>query len=234
MKNSKIALVTGANRGIGLEICRQLLALDHHVIVTSRDEAKGLEAVKNLSHESDKISYHSLDVGSDTSVRDIQNYVTNEFGTLDILINNAGINYDTWQTAAEADLEESHYTVEINLFGPWRMSQAFIPLMKRNGHGRIVNVSSGAGALNGMGAGTPAYSVSKAGLNALTIKLAAEVQSYGILVNAVCPGWVRTDMGGSNATRSVEEGAEGIVWAATLPDEGPSGGFFRDGKRLEW
>ncbi|MEM1408420.1 MAG: SDR family oxidoreductase [Bacteroidota bacterium] len=234
MSDQKIALVTGANRGIGLEVCRQFLDLGHHVILTSRDEDKGRKAAAELNGDKN-LTYHPLDVGSDESVMAVKGFVEREFGRLDILVNNAGINYDTWQTAVGADLEESHYTLEINLFGPWRMSQAFIPLMKKKGYGRIVNVSSGAGALNGMRGGTPAYSVSKAGLNALTIKLAAEVQEPNILVNAVCPGWVRTDMGGSDADRSVEEGAKGIIWAATIEEgNGPNGGFFRDGKKLEW
>ena len=234
MSDQKIALVTGANRGIGLEVCRQLLALGHHVILTSRDETKGRQAAAELNGDKN-LTYHPLDVESEDSVEAIRGFVEREFGRLDILVNNAGINYDTWQTAVEADLEESHYTLEINLFGPWRMCMAFIPLMRKKDYGRIVNVSSGAGALSGMGGGTPAYSISKAGLNALTIKLAAEVQAPNILVNAVCPGWVRTDMGGSNADRSVEEGARGIIWAATLADgNGPNGGFFRDGKKLEW
>ncbi|MEM9391222.1 MAG: SDR family oxidoreductase [Bacteroidota bacterium] len=234
MSDQKIALVTGANRGIGLEVCRQFLDLGHHVILTSRDEDKGRKAAAELNGDKN-LTYHPLDVGSDESVMAVKGFVEREFGRLDILVNNAGINYDTWQTAVGADLEESHYTLEINLFGPWRMSQAFIPLMKKKGYGRIVNVSSGAGALNGMRGGTPAYSVSKAGLNALTIKLAAEVQEPNILVNAVCPGWVRTDMGGSDADRSVEEGAKGIIWAAIIEEgNGPNGGFFRDEKKLEW
>ncbi|MEL6968978.1 MAG: SDR family NAD(P)-dependent oxidoreductase [Bacteroidota bacterium] len=156
-----------------------------------------------------------------------------QYGRLDILVNNADINYNSWHQALNADLQECRQTMEANLFGPWQLCQAFIPLMQGEGYGRVVNVSSGAGALNGMGGGTPAYSISKAGLNVLTIKLAAGVRG-DVLVNAVCPGWVRTDMGGSQAPRSVSEGAQGIVWAAPLPTGGPSGGFFRDGKRIEW
>ncbi|MEM9834602.1 MAG: SDR family oxidoreductase [Bacteroidota bacterium] len=227
-----ITLVTGANRGIGLEVCRQLAEAGHQVILTSRDEEKGKRAVQELGSE--RIVYHSLDVTDGDSVARLRDYVNEHYGRLDVLVNNAGINYDTWQNAEQADLETVQATLEANLFGPWRMSQAFIPLMRKHGYGRIVNVSSGAGALNGMGGGTPAYSTSKAALNVLTIKLAADLEGTGILVNSVGPGWVRTDMGGKEAPRSVAEGAQGILWAATLPEDGPIGGFFRDGKRIDW
>lgn len=229
-----MALVTGGNKGIGLEVCRQLLDLGHRVILTSRDHDRGLAAVEMLGGLSTELHYTILDIGSDDSVKKALNYVSDQFGKLDILINNAGINYDTWQSAATADLQESSDTLNVNLFGAWRTCKTFSPMMIKNGYGRIVNVSSEAGALNHMGGGTPAYSISKAALNVLTIKLAAELSSSGILVNAVCPGWVRTDMGGSNATRSVEEGARSVIWAAILDENGPSGGFFRDGRRLEW
>lgn len=233
MEHQKIALVTGANRGIGLEIARQLAALGHLVILSSRSEEKGRAALKAIDREEYALAYHQLDVNDARSIERIKNWILEQYGRLDILVNNAGINYDTWHQALNADLEECHQTLEANLFGPWRLCQAFLPTMQNAGYGRVVNVSSGAGALNGMGGGTPAYAVSKAGLNVLTIKLAAEVKG-DVLVNAVCPGWVRTDMGGSSAPRSVAEGARGIVWAATLNPGGPNGGFFRDGKRIDW
>ncbi|WKN44677.1 SDR family oxidoreductase [Tunicatimonas pelagia] len=227
-----IALVTGANRGIGQEVCRQLAEAGHQVILTSRNEEKGKKAVAELG--SDQISYHPLDVTNDASIAKIRSYVEEQYGRLDMLINNAGIHYDSWQNAEQADLKIAQEAFDANLLGPWRVSQAFIPMMREHSYGRIVNVSSGAGALNGMSGGTPAYSISKASLNVLTIKLAADLKGTGILVNSVGPGWVRTDMGGKEAPRSVAEGAEGIVWAATLPKDGPTGGFFRDGKRIEW
>jgi len=227
-----IALVTGGNRGIGLEVCRQLAEAGHQVILTSRDKAKGKQALEKLDNA--LIIYHPLDVTDESSINEARRFVEEKYNRLDILVNNAGINYDTWQNAEQADLASVQETFNTNVLGPWRLSQAFIPLMRSNGYGRIVNVSSGAGALNGMGGGTPGYSVSKASLNVLTIKLGAELKDTDILVNSVCPGWVRTDMGGKQAPRSVTEGAEGIVWAATLPKDGPSGGFFRDGKRIEW
>jgi len=149
-------------------------------------------------------------------------------------LSNAGINYDTHRHAETVPMQEVQQTLDTNLLGAWRMAQAFIPYMQQQGYGRIVNVSSGAGALTGMGAGTPAYSVSKAAMNAMTIKLGHELKQHGILVNAVCPGWVQTDMGGANAPRTVQQGAQSVVWAATIPNSGPAAGFFRDGQPIAW
>lgn len=151
-----------------------------------------------------------------------------EVGPVDVLVNNAAVHYDSWQTALNADWRIVREAFEANLFGAWSVAQAFAPAMRVRGWGRIVNVSSEAGSLAGMGAGTPAYATSKAALNALTRVLAGT----GVLVNAVCPGWTATDMGGGG--RPVEEGAAGVVWAAFLPDGGPTGGFFRDGRTLPW
>jgi NAD(P)-dependent dehydrogenase (short-subunit alcohol dehydrogenase family) len=152
---------------------------------------------------------------------------------LDALVNNAAILYDTWERGVDADLDQVRAALETNLLGAWRTAQAAIPLLRRSASGRIVNVSSGAGALTDMGGGTPAYRTSKAALNALTRILAAELRGDGILVNSICPGWVATDMGGSGG-RPVSQGAAGIVWAVELPDDGPTGGFFRDGRRIDW
>jgi NAD(P)-dependent dehydrogenase (short-subunit alcohol dehydrogenase family) len=149
-----------------------------------------------------------------------------------VLINNAGILYDTWQKAHTADLQQVHEAIHTNLLGPWRLSRALIPLMQRNKWGRIVNVSSESGSMKSMDGTTPAYSVTKAALNTLTINLAAGLRGSGILINSVCPGWVRTDMGGESAPRSVEQGAGSIMWAVTIDDDGPSGGFFRDGRPI--
>jgi NAD(P)-dependent dehydrogenase (short-subunit alcohol dehydrogenase family) len=234
MNTPKIALVTGANRGIGMECCRQLAEQGHTVILTSRDQQKGQQAAAKLQKQFDQVSYHQLDVNEPESIGRLRDWVADTYGRLDILINNAAINYDSGKRASTVDLEEVRRTLDINLFGPWRMCQALLPLMKKHGYGRIVNVSSGSGMLSGMGADTPSYSVSKAALNVLTIKLAAENPGSNLLINAVCPGWVRTDMGGSAAPRSVEQGAQSVLWAALLPEDGPTGGFFRDGKRLEW
>jgi NAD(P)-dependent dehydrogenase (short-subunit alcohol dehydrogenase family) len=149
-----------------------------------------------------------------------------------VIVNNAAILYDTWAHGYDADLTEVSAALDTNLFGAWRMCEALVPHLRRSGHGRIVNVSSESGSLAGMSGGTPAYSVSKAALNALTRILAAELRRDGVLVNAVCPGWTATDMGGGG--RPVAEGASGVVWAAELPDDGPTGGFFRDGRALAW
>ncbi|MDT5158781.1 MAG: hypothetical protein QOH51_3138 [Acidobacteriota bacterium] len=232
--SGKIALVTGANRGLGLEVTRQLASLGFNVVLGSRDAGKGLEAARSFVEDGLKVVARQLDVTGPKSIDALRLYVAEQFGKLDVLVNNAAILYDTWQHAADADLDVVREALETNTFGAWRMSQAFIPLLFKSGHGRIVNVSSESGSLSTMGGGTPAYSVSKAALNALTRMLADELGSSGVLVNSVCPGWVATEMGGPGAPRSVEEGAAGVVWAATLPDTGPTGGFFRDGEPLEW
>jgi NAD(P)-dependent dehydrogenase (short-subunit alcohol dehydrogenase family) len=213
---TRVALVTGANRGIGKDVCRQLAQQDITTLLTARSLEKARAAATDLAFES--IVPAQLDVTDAASIEALCQRVTKEFGRLDVLVNNAAINYDTMET---------------NVYGPWRMVQAFLPLLKKSEHPRIVNVSSGAGALTSMSGGTPAYSMSKAALNALTRMLAAELRRHGILVNSICPGWVATDMGGAGG-RPVADGAKGIVWAALLPDDGPTGGFFRDGQPLDW
>jgi NAD(P)-dependent dehydrogenase (short-subunit alcohol dehydrogenase family) len=176
-----------------------------------------------------------LDVSDARSIARAASEISNRHDHIDVLINNAGINYDTWETAENADIDVTvAETIRTNLLGPWRICQAFLPLLRKSRAGRIVNVSSESGSLTEMGAGPPAYQVTKAALNAFTRTLAGELRGARILVNAVCPGWVATDMGGAGAPRSVKEGAASIIWAATLPDNGPTGGFFRDGKPLPW
>jgi NAD(P)-dependent dehydrogenase (short-subunit alcohol dehydrogenase family) len=226
-----IALVTGASRGIGLEVVRQLAQRGFTTVLGSRDADKGRAAAEGLGGLD--VDPRRLDVAEPDSVRALASAVEDEYGRLDVLVNNAGIHYDTWESGVDADLDLVHDALETNLFGAWRTTQACLPLLRRSEHGRIVNVSSGAGSLNSMGAGTPAYSISKAGLNALTRILAAELRRAGILVNAVCPGWVATDMGGPGG-RPVEQGAGSVMWAVLLPDDGPTGGFFRDGRQLDW
>jgi NAD(P)-dependent dehydrogenase (short-subunit alcohol dehydrogenase family) len=230
---STIALVTGANRGIGLEVVHQLAKRGMRVVLGARDQAKGEIAARSLTQKGLSVFPCQLEVTDQQSIDRLCADVTTNFGRLDILVNNAAILYDTWQQATTADLNVVHTALETNLFGVWRMCQAFLPLLRQSDAGRIVNVSSESGSLASMGGGTPAYSVSKAALNALTRILAAELAGAGILVNAISPGWVATDMGGTGG-RPVSEGAAGIVWAATLPDDGPTGGFFRDGKSLPW
>ena len=228
-----VALVTGANRGIGLEVCRQLGRRGYVVILTARDEQKARAAAEPLQRAGADVRVQRLDVADERSAREAAAAVERSVGRLDVLVNNAGILYDTWQHAASADLAIVREAFETNTLGPWRVSQAFLPLLRRSEHGRIVNVSSGAGALASMDGDTPAYALSKIALNALTLMLAADLRPSRILVNAVCPGWVATDMGGSGG-RPVADGGASVVWAATLPDDGPTGGFFRDGKPIPW
>ena len=232
--NNKIAVVTGANRGIGIEICRQLARKGVKVILTSRDESKGKAAAAELHREGLDVAFHQLDVTDPDSVSRLAADLESERGRLDILINNAGVMPEHSEAASvfKADVDLVRLTLETNALGPLRVAQALIPLMR--GEGRVVNVSSGMGQLAEMNGGWPGYRFSKTALNALTRILADELKETRIKVNSVCPGWVRTDMGGPGATRSVEQGAETPVWLALLPDDGPSGGFFRDKKPIPW
>jgi NAD(P)-dependent dehydrogenase (short-subunit alcohol dehydrogenase family) len=221
---SRVALVSGASRGIGAEIARQLAA-DHGFVVFAG--ARDPDDVE----EADGIVPIELDVTDEDAIFAAQELIGSDPGHLDALVNNAGI-YGDPIGAADYDLERAHEVLEVNLFGPWRLIEAFVPLLRRSDAPRIVNVSSGAGQLSDMNGGRAAYRVSKAGLNALTRTLASDERE--IRVNTMCPGWVRTDMGGPGASRSVEEGADTAVWLATLDDEGPTGGFFRDREPIPW
>jgi NAD(P)-dependent dehydrogenase (short-subunit alcohol dehydrogenase family) len=227
-KMTTVALVTGGNRGIGREVVRQLAGRGLDVLLTARSAAAAASAARPLNAEP-----LPLDVTDPASVAAAARWVSDRYGRLDVLVNNAAITYDTWQDAASADLAVVREAAETNLYGPWLMVQEFLPLLRASGHGRIVNVSSEAASLASMGSGTPAYTASKVALNALTRMLAAELRGDRILVNAVCPGWVATDMGGPGG-RPVAEGAASVVWAAVLPDDGPTGGFFRDAHPLPW
>ncbi len=234
MPTPRTAIVTGANRGIGLEISRQLVREGIRVVMGARDPAKGARACASLKARELAVS-HALDVNDTRSVRRFVEFVEREFGAPAILVNNAG----TYPEASDSTVVGSktsiwRETFETNLFGAVRMCREVVPLMQRVAYGRIVNLSSGLGQLSKMGAGGPAYRVSKAALNALTATLAAEVKASGILVNAMSPGWVRTDMGGADAPRDVAEGADTAVWLATLPSSGPTGQFFRDRKPIPW
>ena len=231
MENGRVALVSGGNRGIGLEVCRQLAGRGITVVMGSRDAEQGRAAAAELP---DGVVVHQLDVADPESVERLARSVEDEFGRLDVLVNNAAISNDEGQSGVDADLDRVKEALEANLLGAWRLCEVAIPMMRRNGYGRIVNVSTGLASLEDMGGGTPGYRVSKTALNVLTRILASELRGSGILVNAVNPGWVQTDMGGSSATRTVEEGAEALVWAATLPNNGPNGGFFRDREPVAW
>jgi NAD(P)-dependent dehydrogenase (short-subunit alcohol dehydrogenase family) len=230
----KIAVVTGANRGIGLEVCRQLVKKEVTVILTARDPVKGETAAKQLRVKGYDVHFHPLDVTDPDSPQNLVGHVKAKFGRLDILINNAGIFIDRDRSGLTVPLNTVKKTMETNVYGPLLLCQAVIPLMKQHNFGRIVNVSSGMGQLTGMGGNALAYRVSKTALNAATAILANEVQPSNILINAVGPGWVRTDMGGPGAGKSVEDGADTVVWLAMLPDDGPNGGFFEDRQSIPW
>jgi NAD(P)-dependent dehydrogenase (short-subunit alcohol dehydrogenase family) len=229
-----VALVTGANRGLGLETARQLAERGFSVIAGSRDIEAGEAAVGRLRADGLDVAARQLDVTDDEEVESLAAELADEPGRLDALVNNAGIYPGSdGEAAVDADPDDLRRAFEINAVGPWRCCRAFVPLLRRGAHPRIVNVSSGDGQLAEMGTGWLAYRLSKVALNALTRVLANDLRGDGILVNAVCPGWVATDMGGPGG-RPVADGAAGVVWAATLPDDGATGGFFRDGRRLDW
>lgn len=234
----RIALVSGGNRGLGFETCRQLAARGHRVILTCRDSSRGERAIQRLAEEGLRVDHLPLDVTDAASVSELAAEVRRRHGRLDILVNNAGILPDPMDPEASSVLRASIDTIrqafETNTLGPLRLCQALVPLMREHDYGRVVNVSSGMGQLDQMNGRFPAYRLSKTALNALTRILADELQGSNILVNSVCPGWVRTDMGGANATRAVEEGVDTIVWLATLPDGSPSGLFFRDRQPIPW
>jgi NAD(P)-dependent dehydrogenase (short-subunit alcohol dehydrogenase family) len=219
-------MVTGANRGLGLEVVKQLAALGHNVIAGSRDDAKGRQALEGI----ERVTVRQLDVADAKSVTAFGKWLEETHITIDALINNAAINYDTWQNVLNADLNEVHETLEANLFGAWRVTLACLPGLRRSHDARIVNVSSGSGQLSAMRGGTPGYGLSKLALNGLTLMMAKQLERDGVRVNAVCPGWVSTDMGGGG--RPIPEGAAGIIWAAT--EVTASGGFYRDTKPIPW
>jgi NAD(P)-dependent dehydrogenase (short-subunit alcohol dehydrogenase family) len=233
--SKRTAVVTGGNRGLGFECCRQLAERGLTVVLTARDPRQAEDAARRLAGDAGDVVPHVLDVNDRASVEALVRFLEGQGSGVDVLVNNAGImdGRDS-RSIVDADLDAMQAIVETNTWGAIRVARALAPGMRARGYGRIVNVSSGLGQLSDMGAGWPGYRISKAALNAATRILAAEVAGTNVLVNAVSPGWARTDMGGAGAPRSAAEGAAGIVWAATLPDGGPTGGFFEDGKPLGW
>ncbi|HEY2477912.1 MAG TPA: SDR family NAD(P)-dependent oxidoreductase [Solirubrobacterales bacterium] len=223
-----VALVTGGARGLGVEICRQLAQAGMTVWLTARDEGRAAAVAAELAGDGDVRSAR-LDVEDPADVAAL----AARLDRLDVLVNNAAIDYDTDARALTVDLDRVDRALDTNLFGAWRMAQAFAPRLRASPHGRLVNVSSGAGSITEMGAGLPGYHVSKLALNGLTRMLAAELRDYGVLVNSVCPGWTATDMG-EHGGRPVSEGARSVTWACLLDDDGPTGGFFRDGQAIAW
>lgn len=235
----RTAIVTGANRGLGRGIAQQLVRLGYRVILTCRDEPNGrrtsAEIIQELGAEAKgELTFHPLDVTVEADIQALHDFVVAEYGAPDVLINNAAILLDPMGRVLHTPLKLYRETMETNLYGALHLCQVFIPLMLQHGYGRVVNVSSGAGQMDDMVDDMTAYRLSKLALNGLTRILANSLRGTNVLVNAACPGWLRTDMGSPNAPRSVEEGAEGIIWLATLPDGGPQGGFFRDRHELPW
>lgn len=235
MGDNRVAVVTGANRGMGLETCRQLAERGMVVVLTSRDETKGREAVASLAADDLTVEYHQLDITDAASVAALAAYVEERHGRIDVLVNNAGAALDEEGVDSVATSPDTvRASFEVNTLGALRCCQAFIPLMKKAGYGRIVNVSSGMGQLTEMNGKHLGYRVSKAALNAVTKVLSQDLAGSNIKVNSVCPGHVATDMGGDDAPRTIEEGVDTTIWLATLREDGPTGGFFRDCKQIAW
>lgn len=230
----QIAVVTGANRGLGLEIARQLAARSMHLVMTARSQQLADTAVASVRNGGGDASAFVMDVRDADAASRLANHVHERFGRVDVLVNNAGVSLDRDVRGLHVDLDIVRETMEVNVYGPLRLCQAIIPLMRGRNFGRVVNLSSELGSLSEMDAGRLAYRMSKAALNAMTRVLAAELIGTDVLVNVMCPGWVRTDMGGPRAPRSREVGADTAVWLATLPADGPRGGFFQDRSPHAW
>lgn len=229
-----VALVTGAGRGIGREVARQLAERGYEVLLGARDEGKASTAAAELASSTGaSVRPLKLDVADPASIAAAAEQVAKEPGRLDVLINNAGIGSDFGVAGVGPDFEAIQRALDTNFFGAYRTTIALLGLLRQSAHPRIVNVSSGMGGVSEMGGWSPGYRVSKASMNAMTRILSTELKDAGVLVNSACPGFVDTDMGGPmGATKPVSEGAAGIVWLATLPDDGPTGGFFRDGQPI--
>ena len=236
MNTNKVALVSGGNRGLGLETCRQLAALDYRVFLGSRNLQDGSEAARSIGDE--RIEAVKLDVTSQSDIDALARQIEYGPGRLDVLINNAGIMIDSAMgrsaSILDTDIDIIEQSLRVNTLAPIRLINAMLPLMERVNDARIVNISSGMGQLSDMGGRFPGYRISKTALNAVTRIFAAELDSGKFRVNALCPGWVRTDMGGDNADLSVEEGVDTAIWLATSDEARGSGGYYRKRKLIEW
>ena len=230
---SPVAVVTGASRGIGFEVCRQLAALGYVVLLGSRDPRKAEVAAKELDPDGQRVVPVHVEVDNSVNVAQFAKWVREHYGRVDALVNNASTAPDQWEIAGTTDLSLVAEALDVNLFGAWRVSQALLPLLRSSPRPRIVNVSSDSGSIALMRGGRPAFSVSKTALNALTRTLAAELHRDGILVNAVCPGPVNAD-GAQGGGRSAAQSAASVVWAVTLPNGGPTGTFTREGRDVPW
>ncbi|MGK7377677.1 SDR family oxidoreductase [Planococcus sp. 1R117A] len=235
MSHSKqVALVTGANRGIGYELVKQLAVNGFKVILTSRDAEKGQKAAQILQESKLDVSFAVMDVEDKESIRQAANAINEQYGRLDVLINNAGVYLDEHEKLLTMDPGILEKTMATNFFGAYYVMHSFLPLMEKQGYGRIINISSGYGELREMAVpGVGAYKLSKLALNGLTQLAAAEIKG-DIKVNAACPGWVSTDMGGPSAPRTPKQAAASIHWLATIGSDGPNGGFFRNGRQIDW
>lgn len=229
----RIALVTGGNRGIGYETCRELAIAGCHVILTCRSDVDGRNAVSRLN-SGDKIVFRKLDVTDTRDIESLCDWIVDTYGRLDILINNAGVYLDEGVSVFDVKEKTMRDTLEVNFYGAFHLCRVFVPIMRKSGFGRIINVSSGYGTMSEMGGHVAAYRISKAALNALTLIMAHELIDSNIKVNAVCPSWVSTEMGGSMAPISPNAAAKDIVYFAMLNDTGPTGGFFRYKKQIPW
>lgn len=231
MRNQKVALVTGANKGIGFTVARELARMGFHVFLGARNAEAGRAAAAKITE--DKVTFLELDVADPESIRRAAEEFSRQANHLDALVNNAGILLDEDKSALTITPQIFEQTLRTNTLGPWLVAQAFVPFLEKSDAPRIVNVSSGGGQLDGGADGwAPGYCVSKTALNGVTVQLAAALPKFA--VNCVCPGWVRTDMGGAGATRSIAEGAAGIVWLAAEAPQNLTGKFFRDRKAIPW
>jgi NAD(P)-dependent dehydrogenase (short-subunit alcohol dehydrogenase family) len=228
-----VAVVTGASRGVGLEVCRQLGALGYAVVLGSRELRRAELAAKELDPEGERITPAQIEVDNSVNIQQVAEWIRERFGRVDAVVNNAATAPDQWAIAGTTDLSPVAEALDVNLFGAWRVIQALLPLLRSSPRPRIVNVSAEAGSIALMSGGRPGYSASKAALNALTRMLAGELYRDGILVNAVCPGAINTS-GTRGSVRSAAQGAASVVWAVTLPNGGPTGTFTRDGRELPW
>lgn len=237
--SKKIALVTGVSRemGLGFEIAKQLQKADFEVIISARKLEKASTLAKGIGAIAKQ-----LDIVNDQSINQLAAEIDEEYGKLNVLINNAGAFFDQGAEPLSADMEFVKSAIDTNLLGAWRMIKAFHPLLEKSDEPRIVNVSSGAGSFGDLTFGlsnhfskVPVYGVTKLALNGLTVKLAKQFEEGKIKVNAVDPGFIATYPGTEEwGARPVSEGAKSVVWAALLPDDGPSGGFFKDGEKIDW
>jgi NAD(P)-dependent dehydrogenase (short-subunit alcohol dehydrogenase family) len=232
-------VVTGASRGIGLEVCRQLAALGYVVVLGSRDLRAAELAAKELDPGGERVVAAHVEVDNSINIEQLAEWIRERWGRVDAIVNTASTGPDQYAIAGTTDLSPVAEALDVNLFGAWRVIQALLPLLRSSPRPRVVNVSSEGGSIALMSGGRPAYSVSKAALNALTRMLAGELFRDGILVNSVCPGAAASDGGrgsgaGRGSGRSVAQGAASVVWAVTLPNGGPTGTFTRDGRELPW